>query len=68
MEISFTFALRSKCACKEWEEIFARHISETGIFNIKNYNSATEKHNPNSKMSKGLDISPKKICKWIKST
>ena len=29
------------------------------------YNSTTEKHNANAKMSKELDISPKKICKWL---
>ena len=29
------------------------------------YNSTTEKHNANAKMSKELDISPRKICKWL---
>jgi len=29
------------------------------------YNSTTEKHNANAKMSKELDISPKKIYKWL---
>ena len=51
----------------EWEKIIANETTDKGLIS-KIYNSIPKHKQPNQKVQKILDISPKKTYRWLTNT